>query len=214
MNHHGSARQTPRRHVRSRAMPTTPKGRRRSSTKWYPRVPATYVSSSKRRGCRRSTALGPTWVRLRHVSSRLTHRPRLMQPWLTSGLPHPRWKKGVRRTSLRHLRRVGICAVDLIDLRIASSTPSRRRSTNPGQTPRRAPTCTPTSTRTGTVAMLVAPSTNAIVSVKSGSIDVAWTTIASTAPRVPSTASWCVKSAIAMTSRTDDDLVRGGLRPP
>jgi hypothetical protein len=60
MNHHGLARQTPRRHVRSRATPTAPRGRRRSSTWRYLHAPATYTSSSKRRGCQRSIALRPT----------------------------------------------------------------------------------------------------------------------------------------------------------
>jgi hypothetical protein len=50
-NRHGSARQTPRRHARSRAMPTTPRVGWESSSRRYPRVPLTYVSSSKRWGC-------------------------------------------------------------------------------------------------------------------------------------------------------------------
>jgi hypothetical protein len=82
-NHHGSARWTLRRHVGSRATPTAPRGRRRSSARRCLRAPATYISSSKRWGCQCSTALRPTWVRLWHVSSRPTPLPRLMRPWLT-----------------------------------------------------------------------------------------------------------------------------------
>jgi hypothetical protein len=61
--HHGSARRIPRRRVGSKPTRTAPRGGRRSSARRYPRVPATCASSSKRRGSRRSTTLGPTWVR-------------------------------------------------------------------------------------------------------------------------------------------------------
>jgi hypothetical protein len=62
-NLHGSARRIPRRHVGSKPTRTAPRGGQRSSAKRYPRVPATYALSSKRRGSRRSTAPRPTWVR-------------------------------------------------------------------------------------------------------------------------------------------------------
>jgi hypothetical protein len=62
MNHHRSAQRTLRRHVRSRETPTAPRDGRRSSAKRYPHVPATYASSSKRQGCRHSTAIRITWV--------------------------------------------------------------------------------------------------------------------------------------------------------
>jgi hypothetical protein len=88
-NHHGSARQTPRRHVGSRATPTTRRGGRKSRARRYLHVPVTYVSSSKKQGCRCSTSLRPSWVRLWHVSRRPTPRTRLMRPCLTSGSPQP-----------------------------------------------------------------------------------------------------------------------------
>jgi hypothetical protein len=126
--------------------------------------------------------LRPTWVRLWHVSSRPTPHQRLMRLWLTSRLPQPWWKRGARRPNLRHLRQAGIRAVDLIDLRTATSPPSSRKSTNPVQTWRKIVTCAPTSTRTDMATMLVATSTSAIASVKSGSFDAVWTTIVSTPP--------------------------------
>jgi hypothetical protein len=112
-------------------MPTAPRDGQKSSARRYLHAPVTYVSSSKRQGCRRSTALRPTWVRLWHISSRPTPRPRLMLPWLTSRSPYPWWKRGAQCPSLRHLRRADIHVVDLIELHIASSPPSRRKSTNP-----------------------------------------------------------------------------------
>jgi hypothetical protein len=60
-----------------------------------------------------------------------------------------------------HLRRAGTRAVDPIDLCIATSLPSRRRSTNLGQTLRQALTYEPTSTRTGAVVTPAATSTSA-----------------------------------------------------
>jgi hypothetical protein len=48
-NHHGSARQTPSRHIRSRATPTAPRGGRRSRARRYLHAPATYASSSRGR---------------------------------------------------------------------------------------------------------------------------------------------------------------------
>jgi hypothetical protein len=88
-NHHGSTRRTPRGHVESRATLTVPKDGWRSSAKQYLRAPATYVSSSKRQGCRCSTTLRTTWVRLWHVSSRPISRHGPMRPWLTSESPQP-----------------------------------------------------------------------------------------------------------------------------
>jgi hypothetical protein len=88
-NHHGSVRWTQRRHVRSRATPTAVKGGRRSSGRWYLRVPTTYASSSNKQGSRRSTALRPTWVRLWHIFSRPTPHPRPTWLWLTFWSPQP-----------------------------------------------------------------------------------------------------------------------------
>jgi hypothetical protein len=93
MNQHGSARRTPWRHVGSKATRTVPRGGQRSSVRRYLRAPATYASSLKRRGCRRSTALRPTWVRRWHVSSKPTLRLRPTRLWLTYGLLQLWWKK-------------------------------------------------------------------------------------------------------------------------
>jgi hypothetical protein len=129
--HHGSARQIPRRRVGSKPTRTTPRGGRRSSTRWYPRVPATYVSSLKRLGSRRSTAPRPTWVWRWHVSSRPTLRPRPKLPWPTSGSRLLWWRRSARRPSRLHLRLADTRAADLISLRIAGSPQSRWRSTSP-----------------------------------------------------------------------------------
>jgi hypothetical protein len=83
----GSARRIPRRRVGSKPTRTTPRGGRRSGARRYPRVPATYVSSSNRQGSRRSTTRRPTWVWCWHVSSRPILRPRPKLPWPTSGSP-------------------------------------------------------------------------------------------------------------------------------
>jgi hypothetical protein len=126
-NHHGSARQTPRRHVEFRAMPTAPRDGQRSSARRYLPALETYASSSKRQGCRRSTALRPIWVRPWHVFSKLIPHRRLMQLWLTSMSPQPWWKRGARCPNLWHPHRAGIHAVDLIDLRTTNSPPSKRK---------------------------------------------------------------------------------------
>jgi hypothetical protein len=47
--HRGSVRRIPSKHVRSRPMQTAPSDGWRRSARRHPRVPATYVSSSKRR---------------------------------------------------------------------------------------------------------------------------------------------------------------------
>jgi hypothetical protein len=56
--HRGSARRILRKRVGSKATRTVPRGGRRSSARRYPRVPATYASSSKRWDYRRSTPPG------------------------------------------------------------------------------------------------------------------------------------------------------------
>jgi hypothetical protein len=130
----GLAQRTLRRHVGSKPTRTAPRGGPKSSARRYLCAPAAYALSSKRQGCRSSTALRPTWVRRWHISNRPTLHPSLTRLWLTSRSPQLWWKKSVWRPSPRHLRQAGIRAVDPIDLRIASSPPSRRRSTNLGRT--------------------------------------------------------------------------------
>jgi hypothetical protein len=186
-------RQTLWRHVGSKATRIAPGGERRSSARRYPHAPVTYASSSKRRGCRCSTAPRPTWARQCHISSRPTFHLRLMWLCLTSGWPQPWWKKRAWCLSLRHLCCAGIRVVDPIDLRIASSPPSRRKSTNPDRTP--------TSTTPGTNLDknrrdhdTCGDIDQRTASVKSESFDVASTMIASTAPWAPFIASCVTKS--------------------
>jgi hypothetical protein len=47
----------------------------------------TFALSSRRQGCRRSTAPRSTWMLLWHASSKPTTHPRLKHPWPTSGSP-------------------------------------------------------------------------------------------------------------------------------
>jgi hypothetical protein len=128
--HHGLAQRILRKHVGSRPMQTAPTGGQRSSARRHPRVPVTCVSSSKRRVCRHSTAPRPTWAQRWHVFSRLILRPRLKQPWRTSGSPLLWWRRRAQRPRRLHLHRTGTRAADLISLRIAGS-PRFRRSTSP-----------------------------------------------------------------------------------
>jgi hypothetical protein len=57
-----SARRIPTRHNGSKLKRIVPRGGRRSSARRHLRAPTTYALSSKRQGCRRSTAPRPTWV--------------------------------------------------------------------------------------------------------------------------------------------------------
>jgi hypothetical protein len=128
MNHHVTVRQIPRRRDRSRETPIVRSNVRKSNAARSLPVLETFVSSSKKRGYRRSTAPRPTWVLPWCASSKPNVHLRRKQPWPTFGSPRPWWRKRARQPSPSHLRQAAIRAVDLIDLRAATSLPSRRRS--------------------------------------------------------------------------------------